>query len=68
MQLKTTNDYRKVTHILDEQEQECYTYKVDEKRTIREVLRGITHFTTLKDIKEELSTKEFEVIYQDLWK
>lgn len=32
--LEIGNNFRKLTQILDEYEQECYTYKLDEEKTL----------------------------------
>lgn len=57
----TSDDFRKITHLLDERKFSFHTYTLPEDKPLRVVIRGLNADFTCSEIKEELLKLKFEV-------
>lgn len=60
--MTVTEDYRKITIILEDGQHWFVTYKLPDERTLRAVQEGIPETTPNKEIQEELRSLGFEII------
>lgn len=57
----TVDDFRKIVHIMDEQQLPYHTYQLPEEKQLHIVLRGIPTCIPTEDIKANLQNKGFHV-------
>lgn len=57
----STDDFRKITNLLDERKFSFHTYTLTEDKPLRVVIRGLNADFTCDEIKEELLSLKFEV-------
>lgn len=50
---ETSTDYKKLTKMLDDHKQQYYTFKLDEEKPLRVVLRAIPEVISISEIREE---------------
>lgn len=59
--VEASADHRKLTYLLDYNNQHCYSYKLPEETTPKVVIRGIPHVPNC-EIKEEFASNTFEIL------
>lgn len=62
---ETTDDYRKITKILEQQNQEFICRDIDEAKLLKVVFRNVPKFVEIQDIEDELTQQGYEIVKID---